>query len=130
MTVMSPLRPFTTKVFNPIFRRVAAWAPGVGVLEYVGRKSGRRYRIPLMRFRHGSEYVLCLVYGPDVEWVKNVFAAGGAEIRIRRRTTRLTDPKVVVDPSRRLLPRYARPLMRLLRVQAFMTMQAAQGPAE
>ncbi len=126
MTLMSPLRAFTTKLFNPVFRRVAAWVPGFGVLEYVGRKSGRRYRIPVMRFRRGSEYVLCLVYGPNSEWVKNVLAQGGAQIRIRRRTTRLTDPEVVVDPSRRLLPRYARPLMRLLRVRGFMTLQ---GPA-
>jgi deazaflavin-dependent oxidoreductase (nitroreductase family) len=127
MTVMTRLRPFTTNVFNPIFRRIAAWVPGFAILEYVGRKSGRMYRIPVMRFRRGSEYVLCLVYGPDVEWVKNVVAAGGARIRIRRRTTRLVDPKVVADPSRQLLPRYARPLMRVLRVKEFMTMQATGG---
>jgi deazaflavin-dependent oxidoreductase (nitroreductase family) len=125
MTLMSPLRAFTTKVFNPIFRRVAAWVPGFAVLEYVGRKSGRTYQIPVMRFRRGSGYVLCLVYGPNVEWVKNVLAAGGAQIRIRRQTTRLTDPEVVVDPKRQLLPRYARPLMRVLRVKAFMTMRTA-----
>jgi hypothetical protein len=54
-----------------------------------------------------------------------VLAAGGAQIRIRRQTTRLTDPEVVVDPKRHLLPRYARPLMRVLRVKAFMTMRTA-----
>jgi deazaflavin-dependent oxidoreductase (nitroreductase family) len=125
MTVMTRLRPFTTNVFNPIFRRVAAWVPGFGILECVGRKSGRTYRIPVMRFRRGSEFVLCLVYGPETEWVKNVVAASGATIRIRRRTTRLVDPKVVADPSRRLLPRYARPLMRILRVNEFMTLRAS-----
>lgn len=127
MTVMTRLRPFTTKVFNPIFRRVAAWAPGCAILEYVGRKSGRTYRIPVIRFRRGSTYVLCLIYGQDSEWVKNVLAGGGAHIRIRRRTTRLTDPKLVADPGRRLLPRYARPLMWVLRVAEFMTLKAADG---
>ena len=87
------------EIFNPIFRHVAAWAPGCAILEYVGRKSGRTYRIPVVRFRRGSEYVLCLVYGRDSQWVKNVLAAGGATIRIRRRTTRLTDPQLVVDPT-------------------------------
>jgi deazaflavin-dependent oxidoreductase (nitroreductase family) len=125
MTVMTRLRPFTTHVFNPIFRRVAAWVPGFAILEYVGRKTGRSYRIPVLRFRRGSEFVLCLIYGQDSEWVKNVLAEGGAQIRIRRRTTRLTDPKLIVDPTRRLLPWYARPVMRLLRVTEFMTMQAA-----
>lgn len=127
MTVMTRLRPFTTNIFNPIFRRIAAWVPGFGILEYLGRKSGRTYRIPVMRFRRGSEFVLCLVYGPDTEWVKNVLAADGATIRIRRRTTRLVDPTVVVDPDRRLLPRYARPPLRVLRVKEFMTMQATGG---
>lgn len=124
MTVMTRLRPFTTKVFNPVFRHVAAWAPGCAVLEYVGRKSGRPYRIPVVRFRRGSAYVLCLVYGRDSQWVKNVLAAGGARIRIRRRTTQLTDPELVVDLSRRFLPWYARPLMRVLRVTEFMMLQA------
>jgi deazaflavin-dependent oxidoreductase (nitroreductase family) len=124
MTVMTRLRPFTTRVFNPLFRRVAAWVPGFAILEYVGRKSGRTYRIPVMRFLRGSEFVLCLIYGQDSEWVKNVLAAGGAQIRIRRRTTRLTDPKLIVDPTRRLLPWYSRPVMRLLRVTEFMTLKA------
>ncbi len=124
---MARLRPFTTKVFNPLFRHAAAWAPGCAILEYVGRKSGRTYRIPVIRFRQGSGFVLCLVYGQDSQWVKNVLAAGGASIRIRRRTTRLTDPELVSDPSRRLLPWYARPLMRLLRVNEFMTLRAADG---
>jgi deazaflavin-dependent oxidoreductase (nitroreductase family) len=127
MTVMTRLRPFTTNVFNPLFRRVAAWLPGFAILEYVGRKSGRRYRIPVKVFRHGPERVISLMYGSDTEWVKNVVAAGGANLRIRRRTTRLTDPKVVVDPSRRLLPLYVRPFMGLLRVTEFMTMRDAEG---
>jgi deazaflavin-dependent oxidoreductase (nitroreductase family) len=128
MTVMTRLRPFTTKVFNPVFRHVAAWAPGCAILQYVGRKSGRVYRTPVIRFRHGQGYVLCLVYGSDVQWVKNVRAAGGASLRIRRRTVRLVDPEVVVDPTRRLLPWYARPLMRVLRVKEFMTLRAADTP--
>ena len=129
MSAINRLRPFTTNVFNPVFRRVAAWAPGFAMLGYVGRKSGRPYRIPVKVFRHGPDYVVSLMYGPDVEWVKNVVAAGGADLRIRRRTTRLTDPKVVVDPSRRLLPRYVRPLIRFLRVNEFMTMRASADQA-
>ncbi len=128
MTLMSPLRAFTTKVFNPIFRRVAAWVPGFAVLEYVGRKSGRTYRIPVMRFRRESGYVLCLVYGPNVEWVKNVAGGGRRPDPHPAPDDGLTDPEVVVDPSRRLLPRYARPLMRLLRVKAFMTLRAVSDP--
>ena len=82
-----------------------------------------------MRFRRGSGYVLCLVYGPNVEWVKNVLAAergpDSASADARRGAHR---SEVVVDPSRRLLPAYARLLMRLLRVKAFMTRGSASEP--
>ena len=128
MTAVTRLRPLTTKAFNPIFRPVASWVPGFVVLEYVGRKSGKRYRIPVKQFRHGPDHVFALMYGPDVEWAKNVVAAGGAAVRDRNRLTRLVDPHVVVDPSRKLLPGYVRPFMGLMHVNEFMTMRAKDPP--
>jgi deazaflavin-dependent oxidoreductase (nitroreductase family) len=129
MTAVSRLRP-VTKAFNPIFRPVASWVPGFVVLEYTGRKTGRPYRIPVKLFRHGPDYVIAFMYGSDVEWAKNVLAAGGAGIRDRNRTTRLTDPRIVADSSRRILPMYARPFFGLMRVNDFMTMRALETPAE
>jgi hypothetical protein len=35
-------------------------------------------------------YVFALTYGPDTDWVKNVLAAGGCELRTRGRAIRLT----------------------------------------
>ena len=54
------LRPFTTHLFNPISRRVVGHLPGFGIISYIGRKSGKRYRTPMNVFRRGDDYVFAL----------------------------------------------------------------------
>ena len=124
-TRMRVIRPFTTHVVNPIARRFASWLPGFGILEYRGRKSGRTYRTPLNVFRRGDWYVFALTYGADVEWVKNVVAAGGCILRTRGRAVRLIEPEVFVDPSRRLMPLVVRIVLRFDRASEFLRMRIA-----
>jgi deazaflavin-dependent oxidoreductase (nitroreductase family) len=124
-TRMRVIRPFTTHVVNPIARRFASWLPGFGILEYRGRKSGRTYRTPLNVFRRGDWYVFALTYGADVEWVKNVLAAGGCILRTRGRAVRLIEPEVFVDPSRRLMPLVVRIVLRFDRASEFLRMRIA-----
>jgi deazaflavin-dependent oxidoreductase (nitroreductase family) len=122
---LTVIRPFTTHVFNPISRRFARWLPGFGILVYRGRKSGKEYRTPLNVFRHGNEWVFALTYGSDVQWVKNVVAAGEATLEVRRRRIRLVDPELVVDPARRLMPPVVRLALGLMRVSEFLRMRPA-----
>jgi deazaflavin-dependent oxidoreductase (nitroreductase family) len=119
------LLPFTTNVLNRISRRFAGWLPGFGILVYRGRKSGKPYRTPLSVVRRGDEYVVALTYGADVQWVKNVLAAGGCELVTRGRTVRLVDPRVFVDPSRRLMPQPVRFFLGVMRVTEFMRLRIA-----
>ena len=122
---LAVIRPFTTHVFNPISRRFARWLPGFGILAYRGRTSGKAYRTPLNVFRHGDDWVIALTYGSDVQWVKNVIAAGGATLEVRRRRIRLVDPELFVDPQRRLMPFPVRQILGLMRVSEFLRMRPA-----
>src|SRR6478735_1213752 len=97
------LRPYTTRFFNPISRRFIYLLPGFALIGYTGRKSGTTFRTPMNAFRHGDDYVFALTYGPDVQWVKNVLAAGGCELVTRGRTIRLIEPRLVHDPGRSLM---------------------------
>jgi deazaflavin-dependent oxidoreductase (nitroreductase family) len=117
------LRPFTTHVFNPISRRIVGHLPLFAVLHYRGRRSGTQYRTPMNVFRRGEEYVFALTYGADVQWVKNVLAAAGCEMETRGRRIRVHDPRLVTDPSARLVPLLVRPILRLLRVTEFLLMR-------
>ena len=122
---LAVIRPFTTHVFNPISRRFARWLPSFGILDYRGRKSGKPYRTPLNVFRHGNEWVFALTYGSDVQWVKNVLAAGEATLEKRRRRIRLVDPVLIVDAERRLMPFPVRQVLGLMRVSEFLRMRPA-----
>ena len=124
------LRPFTTRVFNRVSRLVAGRLPGFGLLVYRGRKSGAEYRTPMNVFRRGDEYVLALTYGSEVQWVKNVLAAGGCELVTRGRSIRLVEPRLITDPARSAMPFPVRQFLGLLRVTEFMRLRIAQGPQD
>jgi deazaflavin-dependent oxidoreductase (nitroreductase family) len=113
-------RPFTTLVFNRLSRPVAGHLPGFGILEYRGRRSGRTYRTPLNVFHAGDDWIVALTYGADVQWVKNVLAAGECRLTTRGRTIRLVDPRLFVDPSRHLMPLPVRFFLGLMRVTQFL----------
>jgi deazaflavin-dependent oxidoreductase (nitroreductase family) len=119
------IRPFTKRVVNPITRRFAGRLPGFAILTHVGRASGRVYHTPINVFRRGDHYLFALTYGSNVDWVKNVVAAGGCDMQTRGRHVKLVEPEVVVDPELRDLPLPLRgSLGRLNRVTQIMRMRA------
>ena len=109
-------RSVTNRVTGPL----APHLPGMGVVEHVGRKSGREYRTPVNVFRRDGGFVLALTYGSDAQWAKNVLAAGRADIRHRGRTCAVTNPRVVDDPSRSLVPAGVRLPLRVFGVDQFL----------
>lgn len=84
---------------NPIQRMWAGWAPTMGILEHVGRRSGKQYRTPLTVFSarvDGQDAVaVLLTYGPDRDWLKNITAAGGGTMRRYGKSFRVTNPQVM-----------------------------------
>ncbi|HET9346670.1 MAG TPA: nitroreductase family deazaflavin-dependent oxidoreductase [Candidatus Limnocylindrales bacterium] len=122
-TRMRIIRPFTTRIVNPVTRRFAGWLPWFGILTYRGRKSGREYRTPMNVFRRGDSYVFALTYGSDVDWVKNVMTAGECGLRTRGRDIRLVEPELFVDPKQRQMPALIRLFLRFNRVTEFMRMR-------
>lgn len=86
---------FNRHVTNPVQRLWAGWLPGFGILEHVGRKSGKPYRTPLNVFPTDDGVVVLLSYGPNRDWLKNITAAGQARIKRMGRTIEVTEPRVV-----------------------------------
>ena len=86
---------FNRHVTNPIQRMWAGWAPTFGILEHVGRKSGKPYRTPLTVFSTDDGVAILLTYGTDRDWLKNVVAADRASMRRYGRTFALADPRVM-----------------------------------
>jgi len=86
---------FNRHVTNPIQRLWAGWAPTMGILTHVGRRSGRQYRTPLTVFSTDDGVAVLLTYGPDRDWLKNITAAGGGTIRRYGRSFPVSDPRVM-----------------------------------
>jgi len=53
------------------------------LVRHVGRKSGRIYETPVILARADGGFVAELTYGPDVDWYRNVVAAGGCTVVVR-----------------------------------------------
>ena len=64
---------FNRHVTNPIQRMWAGWAPSFGILEHVGRRSGKPYHTPLTVFN----------------------AAGGGKMRRHGKTFSVSNPQTV-----------------------------------
>lgn len=102
--------------------------PGLGVVVHHGRRSGRRYQTPVNVFTAGNGYVFALTYGPDTDWVKNVLAAGGCELRTRGQTIQLGSPRLFHDERRAGIRPVERQVLRILDVADFLSLRPV-GPA-
>ena len=108
---------------NKVTRRVAPWMPGLGVVIHRGRRSGRVYQTPVTVFAARDGYVLALTYGPDTDWVKNILAAGGCELRTRGRTIQVTAPRLYHDETRQAIRPVERQVLRAIRVADFLSLK-------
>lgn len=77
----------------------AGWLPSFGIVEHVGRRSGKPYRTPVNVFTTEVEgkpgVAILLSYGPDRDWLKNLKAAGGGRLRSKGKEFGIADPRVV-----------------------------------
>ena len=115
---------------DPAYR---TWMPGLGVVVHRGRRSGRRYQAPVNVFPAGGGYLFAVTYGPDTDWVKNVLAAGGCELRTRGRAIQLGSPRLFRDESRSGIGPVERQVLRILDVADFLSLalaSASTAPAQ
>jgi len=111
---------FNLVVTNRITSRFAVRLPGFGILTHVGGRSGKVYRTPVNVFRASNGFIIALTYSSQAEWVKNVLAAGGCELKTRGEKYQLSTPHVVRDPTRRRFPIPVRLVLRIVGADEYM----------
>jgi len=80
---------------NPVMGTFAWLVPPLAVVHHVGRKSGRRYRSPVVAFRADAGFVIPMTYGRDVDWARNLVATGGGEVERMGTRIAVRNPRVV-----------------------------------
>ncbi|MBV9320548.1 MAG: nitroreductase family deazaflavin-dependent oxidoreductase [Mycobacterium sp.] len=82
------------KYMNPAMKPLARYLPGTSVIKHRGRKSGKPYETIVAAYRKGDVLAIVLGHG-KTDWVKNVLAAGEADVQFIRSTVHITNPRIV-----------------------------------
>ena len=111
---------------NKVVNLWAGRTRGMGILNHVGRTTGRVYRTPVVVFPLDRErsarrdlgeqggVIVQVGYGPKTQWLLNARAAGGATIEHRGRVFELGPPTTMPKPeATKLVPRRWRLFYRL-----------------
>ena len=85
---------FQIKYFNPMIKPIARFLPGMATIKHRGRKSGKQYETVVTAYRKGNRVAIALGHG-KTDWVKNVLAAGEADLHFIRRDVHLVNHRIV-----------------------------------
>jgi len=106
------LRRFVTRWFNPLVVRlglVGGRRSPWGFLEHTGRTTGAVYRTPVLPRLAGDHAWIALPYGVDVNWARNVRAAGHCRLQVHDLVYELDEPATVTAAEHEALPERVRP---------------------
>ena len=77
-----------------MLKPISRFLPGMATIKHRGRKSGKPYETIVTAYRKGNVVAIALGHG-KTDWVKNVLAAGEADLHFIRRDVHLTNPRIV-----------------------------------
>jgi deazaflavin-dependent oxidoreductase (nitroreductase family) len=101
--VIGSIKRFNRRWLNPwMLRRAGGRHWYAGRLEHRGRRTGRPYATPLWVDPVEQGFVMPLPYGRNVDWARNLLAAGEAMLQDHGVRYRVGHPRIV--PSAKLLP--------------------------
>jgi deazaflavin-dependent oxidoreductase (nitroreductase family) len=107
------------KYLNRALKPIARFIPGTASIEHRGRKSGKPYQTIVTTYRKGAVLAIALGHG-KTDWVKNVLAAGQADVHYTRRTLHITNPRILPagfdGPEAQGLPFLARAQLRRMAI--------------
>src|SRR5438270_13992740 len=83
----------TSGLFSPLAGR--RWNPILVQVLHRGRRSGRAYETPVAARRVADGFIIALAFGAQVDWHRNLEAAGGGGIRWRGRDYEVSGPEVL-----------------------------------
>ncbi|KAA1432229.1 nitroreductase family deazaflavin-dependent oxidoreductase [Mycolicibacter arupensis] len=82
------------KYFNPVVKPLSKFLPGTSLITHRGRKSGKTFQTVVTSYRKDNTLAIALGHG-KTDWVKNVMAAGEADIRLFRTELHLVNPRIL-----------------------------------
>jgi len=121
-------RPFRKvgRTVNPFIVPMARRVQPLAVIHHVGRRSGRSYETPVLAFPTPGGWVVALVYGDDVQWLRNARGPGGVALTRAGQRHQVSQVRQLdAAAGAPLMPAWARTVMRPARVHGYVLLVAA-----
>jgi deazaflavin-dependent oxidoreductase (nitroreductase family) len=100
-------------VENPLMLRFPGRSSLSATVHHVGRRSGTPYATPVIAHRSEHDVIIPLPYGTDVDWLRNLLAAGRAVVDLDGRSVEVHEPAVVdIDD---VIDHLSAPMVRIVR---------------
>jgi deazaflavin-dependent oxidoreductase (nitroreductase family) len=120
------IRTLLKHTLNPLTRRLARTRFGpFALIQHVGQRSGKQYETPVILGTAKDGFVAELTYGPNVDWFKNVQAAGRCTVISHGKQYEINKIEPLdAEVGRAAFPAPAQVILRLLNRNHFVKMTA------
>src|SRR5215207_10819378 len=98
--LINRMRSLNKKIFNPVVLKFAGSSHSpISIIRHVGRRSGKIYLTPVIAQSLSNGFVFILPYGNEVDWYRNILAAGQATVVWRGKECPIDNPKSLVGSA-------------------------------
>jgi deazaflavin-dependent oxidoreductase (nitroreductase family) len=125
-------RAINKRYLNPLMLKFAGRGTSPqAIIHHVGRKSGRSYTTPITVTPITHGFVVALPYGTDVDWCRNILAAGSGTLQWHGTTYTVIAPEIVNTESViSELPSLQRAIFRIMKVGSVLKLQLSTAPVD
>ena len=124
------IRIFNKYVTNRLLRWFTRFSHGpFAIIRHVGRRSGKPYETVIWVWQMREGFVIALTYGPEVDWYRNMQAAGGGTVFWHRRLYVVGKPELIdIETALQAFPALFRLLFRTFGKQEKFVLMKPSGP--
>jgi deazaflavin-dependent oxidoreductase (nitroreductase family) len=92
---LSVIKRFNKCVLNPVMLRFSGRSGLAAIVHHIGRRSKTPYATPVIAHQTHQGVIIPLPYGTEVDWLRNLIAAGEAVVELGGRSATVDEPAVV-----------------------------------
>ena len=128
-SLLNRMRFLNKRIFNRLTLKFAgsAYSP-ISIIRHFGRRSGTPYATPVIVEPLGNQFLFALPYGSEVDWYRNVLAAGRGTVIWHGKEYPVESPEPLVNRTGLFaLPLLLRLIVRIVGAQHFLQMKSSKA---
>jgi Domain of unknown function (DUF385). len=125
--LINRMRFLNKRIFNPVILKFAgsSYSP-ISIIRHIGRQSGIIYLTPVIARSLFNRFLFILPYGNEVDWYRNVLAAGQTTVVWRGKENPIDNPESLVgNADLQALPPILRVIIGIMGAGNFMQMKSS-----